>query len=559
MLRLQTILRILKFASFNGKMNALNEINKVIANISQHAAITAGMCATNTTPISLSATANSCGGGSGLMNRSQSSALGTPTNESGDHHLGHGALMPPPPPPPPPPSSDNNVGEQWLSGERMARWIRDNDVLTIVLSDCMHQPQYVEKLERILRFLIKERALTLADLDKVWYSQLGKHEAIEKNVHDLLCKLAWDFTPEQLDHLFGCFQTSWTSASKKQQEKLLELIRSLSEDDKQGLMAGKVLELLWSMAHSEDAPTEIIDQAVVAHIKILDYSCSSASPGDKDAHRLAWLERCIEQLKRNKWVIVSLRHIKEILQQYADNSSSSPSASSAMRQHHQQQQQQQQHRLPGGQSPRQSGSHVAPFHRSDVIGRLQKEHSLIGMITTNLADYYEAARAYVRQHPGIQAEALLADGRFEHGRQLHERLQLLKYLLKEGQLWLSSRQVETVWRCLAQHSIYKNDREMCFKWLVRLMSDAEADLEPETIHSFYVNYVIKLDPSLLTDSGIQCFDAFFKWVNLRLGHLSHKRGYFLTESLVDLVGLDYLWKVLSTYQVFHQAKQSKSL
>ena len=79
-------------------------------------------------------------------------------------------------------------------------------MLDIVLRDCMHQPQYVEKLEKILRFLIKEKSLTLKDLDKIWESQLNKHEAIEKNVHDLLSKLAWDFTPEQLDHLFSCFE-----------------------------------------------------------------------------------------------------------------------------------------------------------------------------------------------------------------------------------------------------------------------------------------------------------------------------------------------------------------
>lgn len=29
-----------------------------------------------------------------------------------------------------------------------------------------------------------------------------------KNVHDLLAKLAWDFSPEQLDHLFDCFKVS---------------------------------------------------------------------------------------------------------------------------------------------------------------------------------------------------------------------------------------------------------------------------------------------------------------------------------------------------------------
>lgn len=31
-----------------------------------------------------------------------------------------------------------------------------------------------------------------------------------KNVHDLLAKLAWDFSPEQLDHLFECFQVGFT-------------------------------------------------------------------------------------------------------------------------------------------------------------------------------------------------------------------------------------------------------------------------------------------------------------------------------------------------------------
>ena len=36
-------------------------------------------------------------------------------------------------------------------------------------------------------------------------------------------------------------QESWANASKKQQEKLLELIRRLAEDDKEGIMATKVL------------------------------------------------------------------------------------------------------------------------------------------------------------------------------------------------------------------------------------------------------------------------------------------------------------------------------
>jgi len=51
-------------------------------------------------------------------------------------------------------------------------WISENNVLSIVLRDNLHQPQYVEKLEKIVRFMIKEKSLTLEDLDKIWDAQV---------------------------------------------------------------------------------------------------------------------------------------------------------------------------------------------------------------------------------------------------------------------------------------------------------------------------------------------------------------------------------------------------
>lgn len=39
-------------------------------------------------------------------------------------------------------------------------------------------------------------------------------------------------------------------------------------------MAHKVLTLLWNLAQSDDVPVDIMDLALSAHIKILDYSCS---------------------------------------------------------------------------------------------------------------------------------------------------------------------------------------------------------------------------------------------------------------------------------------------
>lgn len=45
-------------------------------------------------------------------------------------------------------------------------------------------------------------------------------------------------------------QESWTNASKKQREKLLELIRRLAEDDKEGVMAHKVKRFFYDLVNS---------------------------------------------------------------------------------------------------------------------------------------------------------------------------------------------------------------------------------------------------------------------------------------------------------------------
>ena len=121
-------------------------------------------------------------------------------------------------------SSQAQEEEDWLTADRMAAWIKENQVIKIVLRDNLHQPQYVEKLEKMIRFLIKEKTLSLQDLDDIWAAQNGKHEAIVKNVHDLLAKLAWDFSPSQLDHLFECFQDSWKGAASRQREKVRDQI-----------------------------------------------------------------------------------------------------------------------------------------------------------------------------------------------------------------------------------------------------------------------------------------------------------------------------------------------
>lgn len=476
MFRLKMILRLLKISSFNGKMSALNEINKILFAVSYY------------------------------PHRSSQIPLCPPEEEI-----------------------------DWLSADKIAKWIKDSNVLGIVLHDSLHQPQYVEKLEKILRFLIKEKALTLSDLDAVWQAQAGKHEAIVKNVHDLLAKLAWDFNTEQLDHLFGCFQViypflinnyavrksnksnislfqqaSMKSANKHQRERLLELIRRLAEDDKSGVMAHKVLKLFWTLAHSLEIPKEVMEQALTAHVKILDYSCAQ----ERDAQKTVWLTKCVEELKSdNGWVLPALRLIREICCLYE------PSTSHVQRMHQ-------------------------SLNRQHVIERLQNEHTLVILVTNSLTAYMDRVRAIVQEKPDTVPEKLLLDGRYPHQQHLQERLDFLKFVLKDGQLWLCSDQAKQIWQCLAVNAAFPSDREECFRWFGKLMGD-EPDLDPGINKDFFENNLLQLDPQLLTESGIRCFERFFKAVNSKEEKLKAKsRGYILDDE--DLIGKDYLWRVITT-------------
>ncbi|XP_059479532.1 probable ubiquitin carboxyl-terminal hydrolase FAF-X isoform X3 [Neocloeon triangulifer] len=461
--RLKMILRLLQISSFNGKMNALNEVNKVITSVSYY-----------------------------------------------------------------PHAHRGPDDEEWLTAERMAKWLKEHKVLQIVLRDSLHQPQYVEKLEKILRFVIKEKALTLEDLDNIWAAQAGKHEAIVKNLHDLLAKLAWDFSPEQLDHLFECFQSSWTNANKKQREKLLELIRRLAEDDKGGVMAHKVLMLFWNLAHSEDVPTEIMDQALNAHVKILDYSCSQ----ERDAQKAVWLDKCVDELKSGKWVLPALKQIREICCLYEP-----PPAMNH-----------------GGHAQRTTGvGHNVSSHRQEVIEKLQDTHSLVVLVTNNLVDYMDFVRSLLVDNPKLDPVQYFPDGRYNHPQQIQERLNFLRFLLKDGQLWLCAEQAKQIWQTLAESAAFPSDREACFKWFSKLMGD-EPDLDPSFNRQFFENNVLQLDPALLTESGMRCFERFFKAVNTREGKLKAKRRNFLMED-VDLIGTDYIWKVVTSSgeEIAHRA------
>lgn len=300
-----------------------------------------------------------------------------------------------------------------------------------------------------------------------------------------------------------------STANKRQRDRLLELIRRLAEDDKNGVMAHKVLKRFWQLAHSPDIAQDVLDQALGAHVKILDYSCSN----QKDAQKAVWLDKCVNEVKTNDaWVLPALRLIREICCLYEATPSHMP--------------------------------RLQNHNRQQVIDRLQTDHSLVILVTNSLTSYLDRVRVHVKENSDLKANTLILSGRYPHPQQIQERLDFLKFLLKDGQLWLCADQAKQIWHCLAVTAVFPSDREECFRWFGKLMGD-EPDLDPNINQQFFENNFLQLDPQLLSESGIKCFERFFKAVNSKEEKLKAKaRGYVLDDE--DLIGKNYLWRVITT-------------
>ena len=86
------------------------------------------------------------------------------------------------------------------------------------------------------------------------------------------------------------------------------------------------------------------------------------------------------------------------------------------------------------------------------------------------------------------------------------------------------------------------DREACAKWFSKLMGE-EPDLDPEINRDFFENNILLLDPTLVTENGIRCFDRFFKAVNVKENKLVTKRRAHLMND-TELIGLEYIWRLV---------------
>ena len=128
------------------------------------------------------------------------------------------------------------------------RWFSAHVPLLVYL----HHKQYVDQVVAICGGCDQEGAARAEYLDILWdvTRKPDTFEEVKHNVYDLLAALAWHFSEEQLDDLFRRVERAGKIALSDDAGKILEMVQKLARSDARGIMAERLLELLWRMTHS---------------------------------------------------------------------------------------------------------------------------------------------------------------------------------------------------------------------------------------------------------------------------------------------------------------------
>lgn len=379
------------------------------------------------------------------------------------------------------------------------QWLEKNDILREVLRSHLHHKQYVDQVQKIMRFLLQEKRLSEEHLDAIWAAteKPDQFETVKANIFDLIADLAWSFSSEQLDSLFGRFERS-QGQSASDIVKILTLVKKLARSDNKGVMASRLLELLWKMMLSGEAPGEILESG--AFTEILGHY-DSINCASKDVY----ISRCLANMKEGKFVIPSLRLLRDFI--WLDNEK--------------------------------------PFYQDEIsrqmrLQQLIKDHDLLNMVVSSLQEYMTIARSW----SGTDAKTCeIVSPYYTHDEQVKERLDFLLFALQSGGGSLSLEATEKVWNCMIEAPTCATDRERGFYWFCEVLDKWTAlSLDAQT--NILTKKVTGLDPATMSEAAWRCFLKLFLWVNQTEDKLQRNRNDDVTVTQdLDLLGLPYLWQI----------------
>ncbi|KAF7659700.1 hypothetical protein LDENG_00292980 [Lucifuga dentata] len=417
-----------------------------------------------------------------------------------------------------------------IDTDKLLDWLVENSVLSIALEGNIDQAQYCERIKGIIELLGSK--LSLDELTKIWRIQAGQSSTVIENIHTIIAAAAVKFSFDQLSHLFVLIQKSWEVESDRVRQKLLSLIGRIGREARSETTTGKVLEVLWELAHLPTLPTSLVQQALEEHLGIL-----SDAYAVKETVKRSYIIKCIEDIKKTQtqeekssdtqisfltgsWGKRKASSLAKASQQ------SSPQAVwvvPALRQLH--------------EITRSFIKQTYQKQDKSIIQDLKKNFEIVKLITGSLVCCHRLA-VTAAGNTGLSSSTLV-DGRYTYQEYLDGHLRFLAFFLQEASLYLVWNRAKELWECLVSGpDVCELDREMCFEWFAKGQHDLESDVQQQ----LFKEKILKLEPYEITMNGFNLFKTFFENVNL-CDHRLKRQGTQLCVERLDLAGMDFIWRI----------------
>lgn len=156
-------------------------------------------------------------------------------------------------------------------------------------------------------------------------------------------------------------------------------------------------------------------------------------------------------------------------------------------------------------------------------------------------------------------------------KEVSERLEFLKYILKNGDEIIKPIHLKILWECHIESSFHEKERAIFFEWcssIIKIQAgyantrkESVTIFDDDTIELIFFESLLCLDFSTLPEEAYDCFEEYFVYINAQFGQLirgSFSGSYEVFET--KLIGIQALWEIVlqAKDQKVHQ-KASKFL
>ena len=176
-----------------------------------------------------------------------------------------------------------------------------------------------------------------------------------------------------------------------------------------------------------------------------------------------------------------------------------------------------------------------------TLSELNKQHEIVKLLSTSLNKAHVKAEEVSRKLGLALKGDTLVDGRYTHKEYVEAHLELMMFLLKEGDLYLSWSRCKELWETLVDNpNSIQLDHDSIFVWFTKCLTD----LEPETQKDLFHQKLLTVPPASTSQKSFSCIKAYFENVNEFDQRLKKTNTSTYQVERVELLGMSYFWDVL---------------